>query len=125
MNDVQRSLVNPQDYQAPIDRQQLLAEVKAGKHGQLGHEVGPFVQSAITDTNKDGPLSLEAVVKARESMRTALSGSYDRCYAEFGKLSFCADDMLVRILVDRANSLAKSVIPGAQEHLGQAVQQKR
>ena len=117
MDSTQRQLVDPGQYRAPLDRDQIMAEVDAGATGVRDHETMQFLRRSVKEVNEGGPLTIAAVSDSFESLQRELGRTSDRSLHEFGVLASCGDRALLSYLVQRANRLAEGIRPGAAEQL--------
>lgn len=101
MDPYQRRLTDPQAFTQPLDRDQLLAEVRANKLGC--HETQSFVEGTITDTNPGGPLTIAAVVDDYRRLKDALEVENDRGLREFGVVASAGHGIALEYLIRRAN----------------------
>ena len=78
------------------------------------------MRRSAKDVAEGQPLTIAAVEAAAERSAAARDAPHDRCYHNFAVLSALGDDALLGYLVARANKIAESIEPGAEEVLGDA-----
>lgn len=120
MDSHQKRLTDPAAYKAPVDRDQVLAEIDAGASGIRCHETLPAMRRSLQEINEGGPLTIAKVADSFESMHKAISRPHDRCFHDFGVLALAGDRALLDYLITRANNLADGIQPGAKAELGGA-----
>ena len=121
MDPSQRALANPDDYRKPLDVDQIIKEVKSGKAGITDPEaIGYMVSAADSFEHRDKPLTIEGCVDDVHSLTYALKREGDRSLREFGIGARLGSDFLASYLIRRANQIAATIRPGAQQGLGGA-----
>ena len=120
MDTHQRRLTDPSAYDAPVDRQAVLAELDAGAAGHRCHETNQFMRRAATDIADKGDLTIRKVADAYDKSRRMVRQGFDPAYGDFPQLTLCGDHALLEYLIGRANDLAAGIQPGAKDALGSA-----
>ena len=117
MDPYQKQLVDPRQFKAPVDREQIMAELDAGAAGRQDHQTMQFMRRAVRDVNEGGPLTIAAVADSFQSLQSSLRWTTDRSLHEFGVLASVGDRALLSYLIERANRLAEGIHPGAAQQL--------
>lgn len=121
MNDFQRALRDPAQYEAQVDAAAILDDLRSGRAGVRDPESRQYMTAAIEDEFRaHGKLTIAGLVDQYGTLDQAMKGPYDRSLYEpllTGRLgAHLAADYLIR----RANAIADGVKPGAAELLAQA-----
>ena len=118
MDSHQKRLTDPAAYDAPVNREQVLAAIDAGRAGR-DHETHDFMRRSAKDIAAGTPLTIRKVADSFERSRRNIPGA-DPAYGDFPQLTFCGDSALLEFLIARANAVAEGVRPGADAVFGQA-----
>lgn len=118
MDPHQRQLRRPEDYQAPLDLQQIKAEVTAQVKDP---ESRNLMLEELSGFGPTRPLTVAAVVKDGYSLRDATQNTTDRAMHQYGVEATLGADMVSGFLIRRANQLADGIKTGATAALGGAL----
>jgi hypothetical protein len=117
MDPEQRALTNPADYDLPIDPELIKKEIPGATPDP---EMREYMMQALSGFGPGRELTIRALVDQMDSLTPHIHRAVDADLRETLVVARLGDEAVVNHLIRRANALAKTVKPGANDLLGGA-----
>ena len=118
MDPHQKQLTRPQDYKAPLDVEQVKAEVSAQVKD---YETRSLMLAELSGFGPARPLTIAGVVQDGYALSAAMDRNTDGALHQFGVEAKLGASLVTGFLTRRANQLADGIKPGASTLLGSAL----
>ncbi len=118
MTPAQRTLKDPDAFQAPQSRDALLKEI-AETPGYC-HERRAWMTRSAKEIGSGPTLTIKEVERSADASAFARDTNRERAYHNFAIGSALGDDGLLSLMITRANQIANGIQPGAKSMLGDA-----
>jgi len=121
MPQYQKALIDPAQYRAPVEKAQIISEIRRGASGVGDAEIKEWMMRMAGDINRNSDtFTIEQVGHEKDAAKASLERPHDKSFHNFAVMSHLGCDSLLKYMIERANNMARDVKPGAADNMAQA-----